>query len=61
MSDISWLGMLSVAAQTALAETLLAPTSPHLTEIDGEVPYLGDVLTTLPEMDPPGFSRLPLR
>ena len=56
-----WLSMLSVAAQTALAETLLAPTSPHLTELDGAMPHLGDVLTMLPELDPPEFSRLPLR
>ena len=39
-----WGCLLSVAAQTALAETLLAPGSPHLTEVDGEAPPLGDLL-----------------
>ena len=36
--------MLSVAAQTALVETLLRPSSPHLTELDGHTPDLSDVL-----------------
>ena len=56
-----WGCMLSVAAQTALAETLLAPTSPHLTELDGEPPPLGDVLATERDVEGPAFSRLPLR
>ncbi len=33
-----WMILLSVAAQTALAETLLAPASPHLTELVGDPP-----------------------
>ena len=56
-----WMCMLSVAAQTALAETLLAPCSPHLSERDGEVPDLGDVLAGGRDIEGPSFSRLPLR
>ena len=53
--------MLSVAAQTALADTLRAPLSPHVTETDGDTPFLGEVLVQSPEQDAPDFSRLPLR
>ena len=35
-----WIRMLSVAAQTALVETLLRPSSPRLTELDGDTPDL---------------------
>ena len=53
-----WLAMLSVAAQTALVETLIRPGNPYLTEHAGDVPPLGDVLTLQPELDPPEHSRL---
>ena len=33
-----WLGILSIAAQTALCETLLHPGSPHLTERNAAEP-----------------------
>ena len=56
-----WLSFLSVATQTALAETLIAPLSPHLSEYDTPVPFLGDVLVDYARIDPPVFSRLPLR
>ena len=56
-----WMGLLSVAAQTALAESLLAPTSPHLTEIDADPPALGDLLVDHRDAEPPEISRLPLR
>ena len=56
-----WMCMLSVAAQTALAGALLAPCSPHLSEMDGEVPDLGDVLAGGRDIEGPSFSRLPLR
>ena len=32
-----WLGLLSVAAQTALADSLLKPEGPHRWEIDGAI------------------------
>ncbi len=35
---------MSVEAQTAVAETLLAPGSPHLTELDGTEPSVGELL-----------------
>jgi len=52
-----WLGLLSVAAQTSLVETLLRPGSPHLSERDAEEPLLGELP---PERlaDPPQPSRL---
>ena len=48
--------MLSVAAQTALVETLLRPSSPHLTELDGNTPDLSDVLCVREARD--GGERL---
>ena len=54
-----WIRMLSVAAQTALAETLTSPSSPHLTELDGDPPDLSDVLCL--DRECPTFSRLPPR
>ena len=54
-----WIRMLSVAAQTALVETLLRPTSPHLSEQDGAPPDLSDVLCV--DREAPSFSRLPPR
>ena len=56
-----WLSHLSVAAQLALAETLLAPLSPHLSEFDAAEPFLGDILVDHARGEPPVFSRLPLR
>ena len=53
------LRMLSVAAQTALVETLLRPSSPHLTELDGHAPDLSNVLCV--DRESPAFSRLPPR
>ena len=53
--------MLSVAEQTALAETLIAPMSAHLSDMDGDQPPLGDVLAADRDIEPPSFSRLPLR
>ena len=52
-----WLGMLSIAAQTALCETLLHPESSHLTERDAAEPLLGELP---PELlaDAPGPSRV---
>ena len=55
-----WLGLLSVAAQTALAETLLRPGSPHLQERDAAEPQLGDLFAEVLAA-PPAASRLPLR
>ena len=46
--------MLSVSA---LVETLLRPSSPHLTELDGHTPDLSDVLCV--DRECPSFSRLP--
>ena len=54
-----WIRMLSFAAQTALVETLLRPSSPHLTELDGDTPDLSDVLCV--DRESPAFSRLPPR
>ena len=55
-----WINMLSVAAQAALAETLVAPGSNHLTEIDGDAPEIADLL--LDDGPPaPSASRRPLR
>ena len=51
--------MLSVATRTALVETLLRPSSPHLTELDGDTPDLSDVLCV--DRECPAFSRLPPR
>ena len=56
-----WLTFLPVAAQMALAETLLAPLSPHLSELDAAEPCLGQILADHARAEPPGFSRLPLR
>ena len=56
-----WLCILSVSAQMALAETLLAPLSPHVSEFDSPEPFLGDVLVDYARCEPPTFSRLPLR
>ena len=39
-----WSTLLSVAAQTALAQTLLHPGSPHLDEAAGYESFLGDLL-----------------
>ena len=39
-----WETLLSVAARTALAETILLPGSPHLTERNGDAPPVGDLL-----------------
>ena len=39
-----WVVFLSVAAQTAVCESLLCPGSGHLTVFAGEVPALGEVL-----------------
>ena len=39
-----WIRMLSAAAQTALVETLLRPSSPHITELDGDTSDISDVL-----------------
>lgn len=54
-----WIRMLSVAAQNALAETLTKPSSPHLTELDGDTPELSDVLCA--DRECLSFSRLPPR
>ena len=54
-----WLNILSVAAQTAVSETLLAPGSPHLTEIDGDEPPVGELLAL--DVEAPVFSRMPMR
>ena len=54
-----WIRILSVAAQTALVETLLRPSSPHLSEQDGTPPDLSDVLCV--DREAPSFSRLPPR
>ena len=54
-----WIRMLSVATRTALVETLLRPSSPHLTELDGDTPDLSDVLCV--DRECPAFSRLPPR
>ena len=43
----------------ALAETLTSPSSPHLTELDGDPPDLSDVLCL--DRECPTFSRLPPR
>ncbi len=51
--------MLSVAAQNALAETLLMPQSPHLTELDGDTPDLSEAWCI--DRECPAFSRLPPR
>ena len=56
-----WSTMLSVAAQRALAEPLLAPGSPHLSEVVVAEPPLGELLAGPIAADPAGPSRLPLR
>ena len=56
-----WMNLVSVAAQTALAETLVTPGSSHLTEIDGYSPDLADVLHAARTELQPTASRLPLR
>ena len=48
--------MLSVAAQAAHVEAFLRPSSPHITELDGDTPDFSDVLCVDRE-----FSWLPLR
>ena len=53
-----WLSLLSVAAQVALAETLVAPGCPHLTELGAEPPPLGDLLAEQRGLEPPPASRL---
>ena len=39
-----WLGMLSIAAQTALAESLLRPDGRNRTELDGAMPLISELL-----------------
>ncbi len=56
-----WLSLLSVAAQTALMETILRPGSPHLTERDDLEPPLGVLLAMERDVEGPVPSRLPLR
>jgi len=54
-----WIRMLSVASQTALAEALTRPVSPHYTEMDGDTPDLSDILCM--DREGPSISRLPPR
>ena len=54
-----WIRMLSVAAQSALAETLKSPSSLHITELDRDSPDLSDVLCL--DRECPTLSRLPPR
>ena len=56
-----WLSLLSVAAQRALAETLLRPGSPHLEERDALEPPLGELLPMERLAEAPEPSRLPPR
>jgi len=56
-----WLSLLSVAAQTAVAETLQSPGSPHLSELDGAEPPLGDLLALGCEQPAPDASAPPSR
>ena len=56
-----WLSFLSVAVQTAFAETLLLPLGSHLSDYYTLEPFLGDVLVEYARIEPPVFSRLPLR
>ena len=56
-----WSSLLSVVAQTALAQTLSHPGSPHLDETAGPEPFLGDLLAGWEGAEPPVCSRLPLR
>ena len=51
-----WIPHLSVAAQLALAETLLAPLSPHPSELNAAEPFLGDILVDHARGDPPPRS-----
>ncbi len=51
--------MLSVASQTALAEALTHPWSPHFSEVDGDTPDLSDVWCL--DREGPSVSRLPPR
>ena len=55
-----WSCILSVAAQTAVAETMMAPGSSHLAEVELGEPALGDLLSGWSGRDPPVPSRLPL-
>ena len=48
-----WLSHLSVAAQLALAETLVAPLSPHLSAFDAVEPFLGTSSLIMPVGSPP--------
>ncbi len=54
-----WIRTLSVAAQNAIAVTLLGPASPHVTELDGDTADSSEVLCVNREC--PAFSRLPPR
>ena len=56
-----WLSLLSVAAQKAIAETLLRPGCPHLEERDALEPALGELLPSERLAESPEVSRLPLR
>ena len=53
-----WVCLLSVAAQTALAESLLGP-SLTCSEWEVDMPPLGDLLAEYRDVDPPSCSRLP--
>ena len=56
-----WWSMLSVAAQTTLASSLLDVISPTYDGIDGTEPPLSDVLLAADAADDNDASRLPLR
>jgi hypothetical protein len=54
-----WLSLVSIAAQTTLAQSLSQPQSQHRDEFDGWAPDLSEALQGLREA--PAVSRLPLR
>ena len=51
-----WSNLISTAAQIALAESLMDPSSRHFSEIGGDPPALGDLLSECQEG--PAVSRL---
>ncbi len=55
-----WSSLLSVAARTAFAQTLLHPGTPHLHEAARHEPFLGDLLAGWERAETLACSRLPL-
>ena len=55
-----WLNLLSITVQVAVAESLLRPGTTSTAERDGPCPHLLEPLVDR-SLDPPSFSRLPLR